>query len=122
MVAGASFSLDLSTLPNTVTFNAFGWLAPSQGTDDTTRNYYEYFDNLAYLVPSSQRLNIQPLPAGRVLLSWAITNYTLQYNTNGISSTNWIDSVDPVVQQGDTSYVTNSVSPTTRWYRLRHPL
>jgi hypothetical protein len=127
IVAGLAFSVTDQTADPAIgssadSFSAFGWLAPSQGDNDTTRNYYEYFDNLEYVVPASQRLNIQRLPANQMLLSWAIDGYTLQYNTNGIGSGNWYDSNDTVTQQGITYYITNSVVPFARWYRLRHPL
>lgn len=121
-VAGLPFTADYSATPNSSTFDAFGWLAPSQGSTDVTRSYYEYFDNLAYRVPSSQRLNIQSIGGGRVVLSWAIDGYTLQYNTNSAAGSAWWDSTDPVSQSGDTYWVTNTVGAGLRWYRLRHGL
>jgi len=122
VVNNVSFSFDYSGAPNAATYNAFGWLAPSQGNDDLTKYYSAYFDNLQYVAPSHRLLHIQPLPSGKALLSWAISGFTLQYNTNALTSTNWVDSVDPVGQQGYTYYVTNSIVSTNRWYRLRHPL
>jgi hypothetical protein len=118
-VAGLPFSVDYSATANAGTFDTFGWLAAGQGSDDLTKVSYQYFDDLAYVVPSQPRLDIQPLAGNRVLLHWAIDHFALQYRTNGAAGPGWTDASDTVVQQGLDYYVTNSVGAQPRWYRLK---
>ncbi len=118
-VAGLEFSVDYSGTVSTATFDTFGWLAPSQGNDDPTRTSYQFYDNLAYVVPASQRLKIEPLANQQVRLSWDIPGFALQFNTNGPTGPNWTDSAAPVVGQGGSYVTTNSVTGASRWFRLK---
>ena len=79
---------------------------------------------MEYLTPAPPRLNAQILTGAgnKVVLSWGITNFILQYKTGSITNTNWVDSPDPVYQDGNNYYVTNTIGAASRWYRLRHPL
>jgi len=125
MLAGAEIT---ATLPLTFpasgeTYNAFGRFVPTQGDTDTNRNSFQYFDNLAYVVPAVPVLNIQRVPVNQVVLSWDVAGYLLQYNDGAITSGNWTDyNTNNVSQVGGSYYATNSIGVSNRWYRLRYPL
>jgi len=117
-VAGVPFDVTYSA-PNGSTFNAFGLLAPTQGSTDTNIYYYAYFDNLEYRVPQVPLLNIQLIPGSKALLSWGVTNFILQYRDGAIVGSPWTDNSSTVVQVGNTWYVTNTVGSNPKFYRLR---
>jgi len=125
MLAGAAIT---ATVPLTFpasgeTYNAFGRFVPTQGSTDTNRHSFQYFDSLAYVVPAMPVLDIQRVPVNQVVLSWdaGLSGYVLQYNDNSITNTSWTDSADAVYQVGSMKYVTNAINASPRWYRLRHP-
>ena len=113
--------------PSPVTYDAFGYVSPAQGSDEPWRQQEHAFDDLRYLIPASQNLYIQLLDSTKVLLSWAIPDHVLQYADGVIptSHTNaaWTDiNTNSVANVGGRFYYTNSIGGNTRWYQLRHPL
>ncbi len=123
-IAGTPFTWGYSGA-NSVTFDAFGFIAVSQGNDEPWRQRDEYFDNLEYLVPAIQKLDIQLLSITKTLLSWAIPDHTLQYadgtlpnsRTNGWTSIN----TNQYVNVGGRYYYTNTIGAANRWFQLRSP-
>ena len=73
-----------------------------------------------FFPPPPPRLNIRRTANTRVVLSWAtnFTGFTLESKTN-LNTTVWnVVSPAPAVS-GTNNVVTNSVSGSTRFYRLR---
>ncbi len=123
-IAGVSFSAGFG--PSTSTFDAFGFVAVQQGSDEPWRQATQFFDELQYLVPATPRLEILKLDATRTLLSWEIPQFVLQYaegvlpvtHTNG----GWTDiSTNLYVNIGGRFYYTNVIGTNTRWFQLRSP-
>jgi hypothetical protein len=58
-----------------------------------------------------------------LIVSWPSpsTGFTLQENTNGISTTNWTDVTEPVHDTGTAKYIMASPLTGNRFYRLRSP-
>jgi len=124
-VAGTAFSVNYG--PNPATYDAFGFVAVSQGSDEPWRQQDQYYDSLQYLVPASQTLAIQLLSNNKTLLSWAIPDHILQFADGALpgAHTNaaWADiNTNLYVQIGGRYYYTNPIGSTTRWFQLRHPL
>lgn len=124
-VAGTAFSVPYGA--STVNYDTFGFLAPAQGSDEPWRQQDDYFDNLAYVVPATQKLDISLLSGSRTLLSWAIPDHILQYADGALPTTHtnaaWIDiSPGSYVNVGGRYYYTNTIGASARWFQLRHPL
>jgi hypothetical protein len=103
---------------NGVAFNAFGLLAPAQGSTDT-RSYYVYLDNVEYTAPVVPILYIQKI-GNNAVLSWSglLTTYSLQYTDTGLTTPTWYTNSNSVLV-GDTYYATNTIGATPRFYRLK---
>jgi autotransporter-associated beta strand protein len=67
-------------------------------------------------------LKIQLVNTTNVVLSWpaAVTNFTLEANTD-LNTTIWNPAPPPPVVNGTNNVVTNAVSGTQKYYRLRNP-
>lgn len=104
---------------NSASFNAFGFMMPTQPTS-TAESAGGWFDNVRYKVPGLIGLSAQRLGANQLVLSWAGDGYDLQYNDTSITnSSGWAVSPDPVVLIGQTYYSTNTISGGTRFFRLK---
>ncbi len=123
-VAGTPFSQYFG--PTTASFDAFGFVSVSQGSDEPWRQQDQYYDSMQYLVPASQTLQIQSLNSTQALLRWDNPDAILQYANGALptSHTNasWVDiSSGSYVNVGGWYYYTNTVGASTRWFQLRYP-
>lgn len=112
--------------PTSSTFDAFGFVAVAQGSDEPWRQADQFFDNLEYLAPATARLEILKLDATRTLLSWAIPDFVLQYSDGALPLTHtnatWVDvPTNQYVNIGGRFHYTNTIGTTTRWFQLRSP-
>jgi hypothetical protein len=123
-VAGITFSTGFG--PSSSTFDAFGFVAVQQGSDEPWRQADQFFDNVEYLAPGTPRLEILKLDATRTLLSWEIPDFVLQYSDGALPLTHtnasWTDiSTNLYVNVGGRFYYTNTIGTNTRWFQLRSP-
>lgn len=73
-------------------------------------------------VPGAPRLNIQFTPTNTVIVFWPSpsTGWTLQENTNGLSSGNWTDYPFPQ-DNGTNRFIIVNPPTGNRFYRLKKP-
>lgn len=117
LVAGNWYTNSWST-PGAATFNAFGWLIPYQPTSEP-QAAGGWFDNVEHKVPGFTALKWQRV-GNQLVLSWGADGYSLQYNEDSLANPGaWVNSPDPVVLVGRTYYTTNTISPGTRFLRLK---
>ena len=124
-VAGVTFSTAYG--PNPATYDAFGFIAVSQGSDEPWRQQDQYHDSLEYLVPAVPKLEIQLLSSTQTLLSWNIPDHILQYADGALPNTrtnaSWVDiSTNSYVNVGGRYYYTNPIGASARWFQLRYPV
>jgi hypothetical protein len=113
--------------PSTVTYDAFGYMSPAQGSDEPWRQQDHAFDDLQYLAPAISKLEIQKLSGAEVLLSWGIPDHVLQRADGALpgahTNANWVDiSTNSYGYAGGKYLYTNSIGASNRWFHLRYPL
>ncbi len=73
--------------------------------------------------PGAPLLSITLTTINTVLISWPSpsTGFTLQQNTNGVSSVNWSDAPEMIQDNGTIKYLIVNPPTGNRFYRLKSP-
>lgn len=107
------------TVANTVTLRSYDVVRVSSGLSSlATAN----FDNILISLSGAPALSlaIQLLPNSEVALSWpaSATDFFLEANTN-LNTTTWVAVTNVPVDVGGTNVITNAVTESALFYRLR---